>query len=108
MTTIQHKYETTNNTARYQLVADYHIVLSDHATMAEADAALDAIAPGLDGLANTPYAVAEVLAPGESTSGTLVTSNPLDGPEPESSGNLLEDLIGGPPLPDTRFTKKAD
>jgi len=105
MTTIKQTYTIANDTARYLVVADYHIVISDHATAEDAIAALDTLAPGLDGLANTPYAVAEVLAPGESVSGSLVTSNPFDGPEPESSGSLLEDLIGGPPLPDTRFAK---
>lgn len=76
---ITHSHTTTNSTSRFLVVANYHVVISNHATAEEANAALDALAPGLDGLAATPWAVAEVLAPGESTSGKLEQTIEVEG-----------------------------
>jgi hypothetical protein len=86
-------HSLTNNTSRFLLVANYHVILSDHATVSEANAALDALAPGLDGLAATPWGVAEVVPPGQTISGKLESAIGLMAYEPTEEPSE-ENLFG--------------
>jgi hypothetical protein len=73
MNKVTTQYTTTNNSKKYVVLADYHIILSSHDTADDACDAADKIAPAneCDPLANTPYAVIEIVFPGETTTGTM-------------------------------------
>jgi hypothetical protein len=86
-------HSLTNNTSRFLLVANYHVILSDHATASEANDALDNLAPELDGLSATPWAVAEVVSPGGTTSGKLEKTIGLMAYEPTEEPSE-ENLFG--------------
>lgn len=71
---VSQRHETTNGTGRYLLVGNYHVILGSHATAEGAEAARRAIGcGGPDGLAETPYARLDVLAPGATIGGVLMT-----------------------------------
>jgi hypothetical protein len=90
---ITQRHETVNTTARWLVVANYHIVLGSYATEAKAWQAICSFGkPGPDGLADAAYAVVDVLAPGESRSGEMAV--PVAWEDGETADAVLAQIFG--------------
>ena len=80
---LQKRFETTNATDRWVVLGNYSEQISDHATREEAMAAyhqIGADGPTTDELAEPPWPIVCVLAPGETLRGELF--EPVKGWEP--------------------------
>lgn len=91
------EHKLTNTTDRWLVVADYREVLSNHATQAEAEAALPN-GPEMDELADTPWGVVNVVRPGATIGGKM--SQPIMGesveidPADETFGGFFDPSRG--------------
>ncbi len=86
-------FAMTNTSGRYLVVGNHHEIISHHATRDEALDAYCAIGNrGPDGLAETKWAVLNLVAPGESTEGVLVTPIVVD--DPGAAAEVMKAFFG--------------
>lgn len=85
----------TNTSKRWLLVGNYHVVIGSYATRDGAVQAGSGIGSGgSDGLAGTPYCRLDILAPGESIDGRLLSPVQYD----DGVEITLDDLCAKPPV----------
>src|SRR5688500_9938079 len=92
---VRQSYSLDNTTDRWLVVGDYHVVVSSHRSLADAESAYAGIGKaGPDGLAETRFAVLAIVPPGHPISGELMT--PIMGDDGQSADDVYASFFGGP------------